>query len=106
MNSFGRLFRVSIYGESHGGGVGVLIDGVPAGLKINIDDLNVLVFIITVLRLNFFYITTIYIKFQWIFWQLIVYINIDNIKVKSIMAEHCENCVIFEWNNKKSMLQL
>lgn len=40
MNSFGRLFRVSIYGESHGSGVGVLIDGVPAGLKVNIDDLK------------------------------------------------------------------
>ncbi|MCK4922341.1 MAG: chorismate synthase [Bacteroidales bacterium] len=32
MNSFGRLFRVSIYGESHGNSVGVLIDGCPAGL--------------------------------------------------------------------------
>jgi len=32
MNSFGRLFRVSILGESHGELVGVLIDGCPAGL--------------------------------------------------------------------------
>lgn len=32
MNSFGRLFRVSIYGESHGNSVGIIIDGCPAGL--------------------------------------------------------------------------
>lgn len=38
MNSFGKLFRVSIYGESHGTQVGVLIDGCPAGLKISEDD--------------------------------------------------------------------
>ena len=38
MNSFGSLFRVHIYGESHGPGIGVLVDGVPAGLELNIDD--------------------------------------------------------------------
>jgi chorismate synthase len=38
MNSFGSLFRVHIYGESHGSGIGVLIDGVPAGIKLTIDD--------------------------------------------------------------------
>lgn len=38
MNSFGRLFRVSIFGESHGKGVGVLLDGVPAGLPLTADD--------------------------------------------------------------------
>lgn len=38
MNSFGRIFRVSIYGESHGNGVGVLIDGCPAGLSLQQDD--------------------------------------------------------------------
>lgn len=38
MNSFGRLFRVSIYGESHGDLVGVLLDGVPAGIKLTEDD--------------------------------------------------------------------
>ncbi|MFA5618110.1 MAG: chorismate synthase, partial [Syntrophorhabdaceae bacterium] len=32
MNNFGRLFRVSIFGESHGELVGILIDGCPAGL--------------------------------------------------------------------------
>lgn len=34
MNSFGRLFRISIFGESHGECVGVLIDGCPAGLPL------------------------------------------------------------------------
>ncbi len=38
MNSFGRIFRVSILGESHGEVVGVLIDGCPAGLSIKHDD--------------------------------------------------------------------
>ena len=35
MNSFGRLFRFSIFGESHGSGVGIVIDGVPPGLPID-----------------------------------------------------------------------
>ena len=38
MNSFGRLFRVSIYGESHGEELGVLIDGVKPGIKLSEDD--------------------------------------------------------------------
>ncbi len=38
MNSFGRLFRISIYGESHGKVVGVLIDGCPAGLSLDEAD--------------------------------------------------------------------
>ena len=39
MNSFGRLFRVSIFGESHGESVGITIDGCPAGLALQADDL-------------------------------------------------------------------
>jgi chorismate synthase len=39
MNSFGRIFRVSILGESHGEQVGVVIDGCPAGLELSADDL-------------------------------------------------------------------
>lgn len=39
MNSFGRIFRVSIFGESHGESVGIVIDGVPAGLSITAEDL-------------------------------------------------------------------
>lgn len=38
MNSFGRIFRISIFGESHGDGVGVVIDGCPAGLPLSLDD--------------------------------------------------------------------
>jgi len=38
MNSFGKLFRISVWGESHGLAVGVLIDGCPAGLKLKPDD--------------------------------------------------------------------
>ena len=38
MNSFGRIFRVSIYGESHGTGVGVVLDGVPAGVPLDVAD--------------------------------------------------------------------
>jgi chorismate synthase len=39
MNTFGRLFRVMMMGESHGECVGVLLDGVPAGLALSVDDL-------------------------------------------------------------------
>jgi len=39
MNSFGQLFRVSIFGESHGESVGIVIDGCPAGLSLKADDL-------------------------------------------------------------------
>ena len=38
MNSFGTLFRISIYGESHGKGVGVLIDGCPPGIPLTQQD--------------------------------------------------------------------
>ena len=41
MNSFGRLFRVSIFGESHGPSVGITIDGCPAGLSLAEDDFTV-----------------------------------------------------------------
>ena len=38
MNSFGRRFRVSIFGESHGELIGVVMDGVPAGLELSEKD--------------------------------------------------------------------
>src|SRR5205085_11988321 len=38
MNSFGRLFRVSIFGESHGESVGIVVDGCPAGMPLTVDD--------------------------------------------------------------------
>ncbi|MFH1118974.1 MAG: chorismate synthase [Bacteroidota bacterium] len=38
MNTFGRVFRISIFGESHGNGIGVVIDGVPAGIALVEED--------------------------------------------------------------------
>ena len=38
MNTFGRKFRVSIFGESHGALIGVVLDGVPAGLELCAED--------------------------------------------------------------------
>ena len=34
-NSFGKIFKITTYGESHGVGVGVIIDGCPAGVKVD-----------------------------------------------------------------------
>jgi chorismate synthase len=39
MNSFGRIFRVHIFGESHGESVGIVIDGCPAGLPLSAEDM-------------------------------------------------------------------
>ena len=38
MNSFGRIFRISIFGESHGPLVGITIDGCPAGIPLKAED--------------------------------------------------------------------
>jgi chorismate synthase len=38
MNTFGKIFRISIFGESHGTNAGITIDGCPAGLALNIGD--------------------------------------------------------------------
>ena len=38
MNSFGRFFRVTIFGESHGKMLGVTIDGCPAGIPMKEED--------------------------------------------------------------------
>jgi chorismate synthase len=38
LNSFGRFFRVNIFGESHGESAGVNIDGCPAGLSLSVED--------------------------------------------------------------------
>lgn len=40
MNTFGVKFRVTTFGESHGSAIGCVIDGVPAGLKIDLDLLQ------------------------------------------------------------------
>ncbi len=39
-NSFGNLFKVTTWGESHGKGIGVVIDGCPAGIPLTNDDIN------------------------------------------------------------------
>jgi chorismate synthase len=36
MNSFGHLYRITSFGESHGAGIGVVIDGCPAGLQLDL----------------------------------------------------------------------
>lgn len=38
MNTFGSKFRVSLFGESHGKAVGVVMDGVPAGMPLDLKD--------------------------------------------------------------------
>jgi chorismate synthase len=39
-SSFGQHFRITTWGESHGGGVGVVIDGCPPGIEINEADIQ------------------------------------------------------------------
>jgi chorismate synthase len=39
-NSFGQLFKITTFGESHGGAVGVVIDGCPPGLEITQNDIQ------------------------------------------------------------------
>jgi chorismate synthase len=39
MNAFGKLFRVQIFGESHGESVGIVVDGCPAGLPLTAEDM-------------------------------------------------------------------
>ena len=38
MNTFGHQFRLSLFGESHGPAVGVVIDGIPAGIPLSVED--------------------------------------------------------------------
>ncbi len=40
MNTFGHLFRVTTFGESHGGGVGCVIDGCPPLLALSVEDIQ------------------------------------------------------------------
>ncbi|HCW93069.1 MAG TPA: chorismate synthase, partial [Flexistipes sinusarabici] len=39
-NSFGKIFRITTFGESHGPAVGVVLDGCPAGLELHEDDIQ------------------------------------------------------------------
>jgi chorismate synthase len=40
MNSFGRNFRITTFGESHGTGIGVVIDGCPPRMDLDIQDIQ------------------------------------------------------------------
>jgi len=39
-SSFGKLFTITTFGESHGEAVGVIIDGVPPGVEISVQDIQ------------------------------------------------------------------
>ena len=39
-NSFGKLFKLTTFGESHGEGIGGIIDGCPAGIELDFDAIN------------------------------------------------------------------
>lgn len=39
-NSFGTIFKMTTWGESHGKAIGVVIDGCPAGLELEVDEIN------------------------------------------------------------------
>jgi chorismate synthase len=39
-NTFGHVFRITTFGESHGGGVGVVIDGCPPRLPLTVEDIQ------------------------------------------------------------------
>ena len=40
-NTFGNIFKITTFGESHGSAIGVIIDGCPAGLEISIEDIQI-----------------------------------------------------------------
>ncbi|HAG14938.1 MAG TPA: chorismate synthase [Bacteroidales bacterium] len=41
MNTFGRIFKLSIFGESHGKGIGIVIDGCPVGIHLKEEDFKI-----------------------------------------------------------------
>lgn len=40
MNTFGEIFKLTTFGESHGDAIGGIIDGVPAGIRIDIEEIQ------------------------------------------------------------------
>ncbi len=39
-NHFGNIFKITTWGESHGKAIGVVIDGCPAGLELDVSEIN------------------------------------------------------------------
>ena len=39
-SQFGKIFRISTFGESHGKALGVVVDGCPAGLSLSEEDIQ------------------------------------------------------------------
>ena len=39
-STYGTIFKITTWGESHGKGIGVVVDGCPAGLALNEDDIQ------------------------------------------------------------------
>lgn len=42
-SSFGNQFKVQVFGQSHGEKIGVVLDGVPAGIKLDMDEINAMI---------------------------------------------------------------
>lgn len=40
MNTWGNKIKLSIFGESHGEALGIVVDGLPAGIKLNLESIN------------------------------------------------------------------
>ena len=56
-SSFGTIFRITTWGESHGAGIGVIVDGCPAGVSLTDEDIqiylnNILIIQLIMLKTN------------------------------------------------------
>ena len=40
-STYGNIFKITTWGESHGVGIGVVVDGCPAGLELNEEDIAI-----------------------------------------------------------------
>ena len=38
-SSYGKIFKIALFGESHSAGIGVVIDGVPSGVELDMDEI-------------------------------------------------------------------
>ena len=38
-SSYGNIFKITLFGESHSAGIGVVIDGVPSGVELDMDEI-------------------------------------------------------------------